>query len=229
MASWTYAELKSKVERDLDLIGEDFVTDEEMMAYCNDGIQEAHAEIVNLYEDYFLTKSTIALVVGQQEYDLPTNIFANKIRSVVYRDGSSFYIVKRLRDWKKFEQLSELSLSGNSAANFTYILRNDSVTDGYKMALYPIPQNTNNIDVWYIRDPAKVTLDADTVDIPEFASFVIQYIKVRCYEKEGNPNLPMALQMLEQQRALMQGTLTNMVPDSETEIERDCSFYDDFV
>ena len=52
-------------------------------------------------------------------------------------------------------------------------------------------------------------------------------MKVRVYEKEGHPNLPKAVQDLEQQRQQMVSTLASMVPDGSNEIEMDTSAYEE--
>lgn len=63
------------------------------------------------------------------------------------------------------------------------------------------------------------------VDIPEFATFVMQWVKCRCFEKEGDPRLQGATATLEQQRVQMVGTLAEMVVDLDTTIQGDFSHY----
>jgi hypothetical protein len=70
-----------------------------------------------------------------------------------------------------------------------------------------------------------MTADASICDIPEFINFIYQYIKVRVYEKERNPNAQGAIAILQQQRELMQSTLGTMVPDADNTIEMDISSY----
>ena len=230
MTYWTYAEIKAKIENDLDLKQETFITPEEMMGYCNEAIDEAESEIHTLYEDYFLTKANIALVNGTAEYSLPTNIYANKIRAIVYDNGSETYAIKR---FKEFDKFLDIALTNRYVTDqwYRYIIVNNSATAGMKIYLVPKARETSstNITVWYIRNANKITLDADKVDIPEFANFIIQYMKVRCYEKEGNPNLPKAIQDLEQQRKQMIDTLTAMIPDAENELEKDFTYYEEIV
>jgi len=69
--------------------------------------------------------------------------------------------------------------------------------------------------------------DTSVCDIPEFVDFVLQYMKVRCYEKESHPNLGLAVAALESKRKNMNDTLANMVPDGEQELEQDTEFYRD--
>lgn len=81
--------------------------------------------------------------------------------------------------------------------------------------------------VWYLRTAKRILEDTDLLDIPEFAQFIIQHMKVRVYEKEGHPNLDKAVSDLDRERALMIDTLTQMVPDNNDKIPMDTSFYED--
>lgn len=63
------------------------------------------------------------------------------------------------------------------------------------------------------------------VDIPEFATFVMQYVKCRCFEKEGDPRLTGATATLEQQRMQMVSTLQEMYVDNDNEIQADFTHY----
>ena len=64
------------------------------------------------------------------------------------------------------------------------------------------------------------------VDIPQFATFVMQWVKCRCLEKDiGDPRYQNATTVLEQQRKQMQDTLAEMIPDLDNEIEPDFSSY----
>ncbi len=65
------------------------------------------------------------------------------------------------------------------------------------------------------------------MDIPEAANYILQFMKVRCYEKEGHPNLTMAMAALQKEEADLQAALAEMIPDTENEIEMDMTFYTD--
>lgn len=222
---WTGTMIKDKIERDLDLEEETFIVDAEMLGYINEGIDECEAEIHGLYEDYFLTKANIALVSGTEDYALPTNIYAHKIRRVIYRNGSIVYTINRVKDWKKFEEYA-IEKVNQSSLQYVYFVYNP--TGGAPAILLSPPAketSATNVTIWYIRNATRLTTFADTCDIPEFVNFVMQYVKMRCYEKEGNPNLPTAMAALDQQRGQLQSTLASMVPDADNEIEPDMSLY----
>lgn len=224
----TYGQIRIKVEKDLDLEDELFIQDDEMLDYANEAIDEAEAEIHAIYEDYFLTYSTISLVNGQEEYDLPTDMYANKIRGIVYNNGSTIYNIPELRHSAKFE-LIELSKEYTTTDFYKYMIINRTAGANPKMLLVPQAREdgTDRLKIWYLRQANRMVDDTTVCDIPEFAQFVIQYMKVRCYEKEGHPNMGMAARALEMQRRLMVDTLSNMIPDADNQVEMDLSHYDD--
>lgn len=228
MKYWTYAEIKAKVERDLDLEDESFITDTEMLGYANEAVDEAEAEIHGIYEDYFVSRIPLTLVAGQEAYDLPSGIYAHKIRKMVYSKNSQIRPLVRIKDWRKFENYAwDLVNDANPESQYYWFL--DNTTPTYpKIILAPTPQEAGAyITLWYIRNATRFEATTDKCDIPEFVTFVMQFMKVRCYEKEGNPNIGLAIAALEQQRKLMKETLTGMVPDNENEIEMDLSSYTD--
>lgn len=223
---FTWAEIKAKIRRDHDLESETFIREQELLDLANEAIDEAEAEIHSLYEDYFLDYTPITLVVDQEEYDLPDNIYAHKIRRVLYNNGSSVYTVNRIQDWKKFEARS-IAQNFSTSDLYQYFLVNQSVA-APKIFLVPKSREAGQfIEVWYLRNANRLAADDDICDIPEFINFVFRYMDVGIYRKEGHPNLGVAEGMLAHQRKLMQGTLAAMTPDAHNEIELDVSFYEE--
>lgn len=229
MRYWTYLEIKTKVQKDLDIEQEEFVTSSELMAYCNEAIDEAEAEIHTVYEDYFLNYATINLVASTNTYALPTDIYANKIRGIIFKSGSEMYPLKRIKETDKFEDIMRTN-EYDTSAPYRYILTNPS-SAGIQLYIVPTIRETitAGLTIWYIRNATRMTADADICDIPEFTSFVMQYMKMRVYEKEGNPNLNVAVSLLEQQRNQMRATLSNKIIDGDNEVEKDLTFYQDMV
>lgn len=247
MRTWTFEEVRNKVLKDLDLEGEDDVTLEEFIGYVNEAIDEAEAEIHKIHEDYFLKRTTLSLISGQADYTLPEDIYANKIRGMIYTNGSTWtYVIKRLKQKKElnmFLRMAEANISPSNNEELSYKIVNDSGEEGPRIRFFPTPQETATdiIQLWYLRNATRVPLvgevatddevltedevNATPIDIPEFTQFVIQFAKVRCMQKEHNPMLDSALSDLAMQRKMMVDTLTGMVPDDDDEVEPDMSFY----
>lgn len=226
---WTYLELKDKLERDLDLEGEVFIQPTELQEYFNEAIDKAEEIVHTLYEDYFLDKDTITLVSGTSEYTLPSRIYAHKIRRVIYRNGGRCYTVSRVRDWRKFEHYA-MDLVGGSqgaAAEYKYFIINSTAGSPKILFTPEVGESGTYITVWFLRQANRLSDDADVLDVPEAANFVLQYVKCRCYEKEGHPNLAKSLGDLQEMKVSLEGALTAMVPDADNEIEADMSFYEE--
>lgn len=228
MRAWTYAELEAKVQKDLDMQEELFVTPTEMMGYCNEAIDEAEAEIMKIHEDYFLTSDSIALVNGTSDYDLPDDIYAQKIRGITYNDGSQVYEVRRIRNYHKFLRIAESGLANNAQEDYQYYLKNPGTADGYQMVLVPPSRedSSDNVTLWYIRNAERITDSGDVLDIPEFANFVMAYMKAMCRAKENGGEMPSdAAALVQQQRKQMVDTLTEQVPDDDNTVQMDLSHY----
>jgi hypothetical protein len=225
MSFATYGEISGKVLDDLDLRDEVFFTTDELLGYCHEAIREAEATINKLCEDYLLSKASISLVSGTAAYDFPTDIFADKIRALIYRVGTTVYPIKRMRFKDAFEDIGNME-AVTTTQLYRYLVTNTTAA-GRKIVLYPTPVETAAaaVTVWFIRNLALPADDSDEIEIPEFRAFVEQHMKVRLLEKEGNPNLPYAKQVLEQERQMMVDSLSNRFPDNDDELEQDMSFY----
>jgi hypothetical protein len=233
----TYLELKNKVLRNLDLQDEDFIEPEELIGFFNDAIDLVESEIHTLYEDYFLAEAPLALVTGTAEYDLPSDIYADKVRAIIYASGNLIYSIQRIAETNKFEAVALNDAYPTSNPRYQYYINNRSTVLGHKIRLVPASLETSasNVKIHYIRNANRIddsnltTADATVIDIPEFTEFVVQHVKVKCYEKEGHPNLEVAKKDLEACRAQMTSTLATRVPDNRNDIEMDKSHYEEMV
>lgn len=338
---WRFDEMLLKVRRDTDLMEDDpdeqFVTKAEMIGYFNEAIDEAEAEIMLLNKDYFLTSDYVPLVTGEDTYDMPDNIFANKIRRVMYSNGSIIYPVKRIRDLNKFEQI-EFAEQYSTADDYRYYLKNDNPGE-VKMIIVPVSRETAIVPPfsspstpmirWYIRNANRVPyegeytnpenvlstavdatantiavdplvtyvtgdavqlyvksgatlpgglsenttyyviaisstsiklatslsnaragtaiditsagteyftikvaatdaiIDATLIDIPEFSTFIMEWVKANCLYKDGDPRIAGTVAKLEQQRKMLQETLADAEPDDDNQIQCDFSSYNE--
>lgn len=170
---WTFKDHADKVKLDLVLNEEDpeekFVTYEELIGYFNDAVDDAEAEIVNLHEDYFLSSDYVPLQVGITEYPMPKNIYANKLRGIVYANGSIVYPVKKFRDWRKFEAIA-VSKQFSQGDYYRYFLTNDApgqrrfVIDPPSRetaVLPPLPSPFTPMQRWYIRQANRIPLPGE--------------------------------------------------------------------
>ena len=233
----TYANFRDKILRDTDLEQEQFISAEELIGYTNTAIDDAEALIHGLYEDYFLKTDTFQIINGQQEYDLPSDIYADKIRRVLLNNDSATsgrlnrYRIQQIRQFDRV-----LDVDGED--RFRYILINSSA-GVRKMRFYPIPQETSDPDAvirFYIRQANRIdetasqaAIDATVMDIPEFQSYLYAHVKLQIARKEKlGQDLQVAAQHLAEQKRLMEDTLTSRTPDEDNHVAKDLSYYFDF-
>lgn len=229
MKFWTWAEIRTKVEQECDLEDEDFVRRSELLAYGNEAIEEAEAEILGLYEDYFLKSTIVNVVANQEDIPYPADIYAQKIRRIIYYLGSqnnpTNYPVVRLKDWRKFEYRA---VADTGQTTDLYQWMDENATPGAPVIkIVPKLREAGVVKLWYIRHANRLTIDTDICDIPEFINFIFSHMKVKVYEKEGHPMLAQAMTKLEMERQRMLSTLQSKTPDADNDIEMDTSYYDD--
>lgn len=231
---WTYAELKTKIQHETDTEAEDFIQPTELLGYVNEAIDEAekHVHTFSMEADYFLSESLYDLTVGQQFLDLPTDIYAHKIRMIMYERGDFIYAIKRFRGPNLFETIANAEHYTNVGDYYKYILQNDgndNLTPAPKIRLVPVARSTESqvIRLWYIRNARRMADDTDVMDIPEAAQFVIKYCVYKIFAKEGHPNAESAKMELEQERKSLMETLETMSPDKDSVIVPDLTYYNE--
>jgi len=231
---WTANQIIQRVKDELDLDEETFIDDPELLRYCNAAIDRAEQNLIGIHKDYFLTSDTITLASGTREYPLPVDIYAHKIRRIIYENGSRVYKVTRIQDWKKFERMA-ISNVNNSATLYEYFLVNREVANP-KINFVPVPSETGDfITVWYCRQANRFN-DADinnadnVLDIPEAFNYVVEFVKMKCdiKEKRRMGQLEMGeYPEVAMEMSQMMGALQEMVPDAENLIEPDYSTYEE--
>lgn len=236
----TYSELEMKVRIDLDLQDENnFVQNDEFAGYANEAIDIAEAEILKLHEDYFLSPTDLTLAAGTSEYNLPTNIYAQKIRAIVYKNGPKIYPVKRIRDPEAFYKREEINYYSTQETEYGYMLLNSAEGQAV-ISISPVPQESGNLmRLWYVRNAARVPLTTDAgspsratqlaqvIDIPEWSQFIMQFMKWRAMEKELHPRTDKAEEAMLELKKNMVETLTNRIVDNDDTIPMDLSVYYD--
>lgn len=211
MATWS--DLKDRVQAEMDTEDEDFVSDPELLGYANAGIARVEALILNLNEDYFLAEPVpITLVQGQSAYSLPTDIYAQKIREIIYDNGAENYEVKRIRQIREISNIV-------AGERYRYICTN-SYTNGVKLNIYPAPSEAGNLmTLWYLRNATKITSLSDEIDLPEAIEFLNAFIKEQIINKERNTiNAPPSPALMKEEELLMTTLHQRFVDEEKDEL-----------
>jgi hypothetical protein len=225
----TYAQLTGKVKNDCGLNDGRLITETELLGYLNEAIDDAEAAIHNLnFEDkYFKTSAYLSLVSGTAMYNMPSNIYANKILRIFYDDGSLRYEVKRIRDLE--ERLNNFTTSLRHRYDIVF----DESTGQPQIELLPASSVTSSsvMRVFYIRNAKKMTTSAlatNVCEIPESQNFILAHMKYNVALKRFNGDAgkcASAKNRRDEQYQLMLENLQQMVPDNNNFIIQDLSSY----
>lgn len=210
-----------------------------MVGYCNEGIATAEAMIIGTCEDYFLLPATLTLVQGSSDIALPTDIYGQKIREIVYKNGDRIYPLTRLKDPKMMYQKAILDKYSVSLEEYKWFLK--SATAGAQDTLCLTPAALESgpyLEMWYIRTANRVPLQAapesatraaqlaTVIDIPEWRLYVEQFMKKRCAEKmKDATRIATAEKDLLAASAGLVADLRDRAKDNETEVPPDISHY----
>ncbi len=175
---YTFEEFYNKLKAQLSLEEDDeeneFVTFDEFIGFLNDAIDEAEEEIHGDSEtqDYFKTFDYVPLVEDEDEYDMPKNIYANKIRRVTWHDGSKIWDVTRYRKRRQFEEI-ELDTEFPATEEYRWYPRNDGPGER-KFVIVPAARETatlppranpsNPMKRWYLRQANRVPVTGEYFD-----------------------------------------------------------------
>jgi len=223
----TLKQIRDKIIDDLDLYEETFVDNNEIDAFINEGISKTESSIHTIYEDYYLSTTSLELENNTNLYDYPEDIYANKIRMILYSDGVDVYEVKRVRNIKR-EAMLELSDPTLTGETLKWYPTNDS-SQGRKIRIFPRGADTGTLEIWYIRNSKQLTLDEDICDIDEFSNVVELHAKTQIYLKDGDPRAADSQKLEEQAESNMVSTLSAMIIDDDNEVYADHSHYEESV
>lgn len=236
----TFGELDDKVRLDLDMQDTDFLPYDELAGYCNEAIDDAETEALKLSEDYFLKPASpnLSLVQGASEIALPTDIYADKLRAIVYHNQTRIYPLIRLRGLpNKFHAAAEITQYPGSLPEYQYFLEFPTAGEQAKIIIYPSAQESGAyLECWYLRNAQRIPLTTDqgqsrttqratVIDVPASQNYIMQFMKCRCMEKDLDPRLVGALSTLEMFKKQMVDILTQQIPDNQDWIEMDLSSY----
>lgn len=212
----TWGEIKDAIQEDMDLQEEpDILAEGELMRYVNDAIEVCEAKFVRLGDYFFSVTDPISVVPGTKDYDLPSDIYANKIRKIFLDDQ---YEVKNL---KSLNDIPFLKNEVGPAYRFKIINQSGARP---KIRLFPTPTQAQSMEIYYTRSATRLTEDggdAQEIEVPEANLFIKAYVKRRIYEKEKSPLYQLYNDEVTVFGQLLDDALAAQIDDENNTIEPD--------
>lgn len=219
----TWSEIKAEVQIEQDLSEETWVSATELLNFANDGISDVEKEIHTIHDKYFDADAFITLTEGQSEFNLPTDIYANKITGLYYDNGSEKYEINPLKS------LSDI-MHVQDEDEYQYRIIN-TTSGGKKLKFYPPARETTSLFVVmsYRRKAKPFVDDTSELDIPEAKDFIKQYVKDKVSNKERmTPDAPESAALGRKRKSLLD-SLENMIDDDNNEVNVDLTFYGEIL
>lgn len=217
----TWAELKTEIEDEYDLAEETFVETAELMALGNEAVEDAEKEIQAVNPSYFRASEVLPLVAGTASYDLPDDIFANKIELLMFDDGSCSYEIKPIRNLAVIPDICE-------GDDYRYLITNQGA-EGTKIKIFPTPtaSDATSVTLYYIRNVKLFTADEDELDIPEAKSFIKQYVVDKAANKENmTPGAPQSAALARKRQAFIDAIKVMMPDDNNEPLINECPYWE---
>ncbi len=221
----TRAQIRTRIRTEMDLLDEPGVSDAEINYAIQEAMSVVGSRIRALYEDYFLKRGTLDLVSGSADVSYPTDCFANKVRALIYKNGSTVCRIPRLKDTEQYlraELATSFTIWSPQTAKFV------PQDTAFRLVPTPTESGTGVLVCWYIRDLDAMDGDSDSCDIPEWEHVVVAYAKdVIAQNKPGILDSTKTSEKLDGMMELMEADLSNRSPDDDDFVPSDTSTYEE--
>ena len=226
----TWGEIKAEVQKDHGIEGDPEYDEQELVNLCNRAINRVESRVIQLQQDYFLSRTDIAVISGTTEYTLPSDIYANKVRRIFWKeDGYNPRRLWRATDIDDMERTSGYD-SYDHTKKLRYMIINNSLTGPAITLSYSTIDAT--LAVYYTRNANRFNAqdgDGQICDIPEFADAVIAYMKYLVELKDKSPTVGATKQDYVDIMTELTSSLAQAVNDEDMTIQPDMEIYDDHI
>jgi len=174
----TLADLRIRTRRAADMLKTQFVTDDELNEWINNGLSELHDILVTSFEDYYEKDFTYNVTSSQSSYPLPVDFL--KAQGVDATVGGLTYSVPRYMPQQRNYYRASAALVFNGLGSLYYRIV------GSEIRFIPQP-TTSTIVLRYVPQYTSLVLDTDLVDqqIPNgWEDFAVADAAVQALMKE---------------------------------------------
>lgn len=213
---WPLSRIVSKVQDDLDLHEENFVTPDDIKQYINDAIDDAEELIIDCFSDHFLTYKLLEVTADDTLLELPEDLYESRIRGFWYstvgfeslEPTGDAYKVKKL----KLERIKDVS----SQDCYQYRLFNSS-QQGQRLKIFPAirEDSDDRFLLCYIRQAKRLYENSDELEKGIRIQYVLTHVKKSVASKIGDPMLEEYAKKLEVQSEKLKKSLSRLTDDDE--------------
>lgn len=159
---YTTQNLIDEVRNQVDEQNRDSVsTESDILPSLNRAQDYAFDILSRKYEEPILAYTTLNLVGGTIEYDIPENVFEDKIQKMEVIVPSSSNTQATFREIQRLSYRDITNYESTTKTNIPYYY----CIIGRKIRLIPTPTGTYNARMWYLRNPEKLVLPQGRITV----------------------------------------------------------------
>lgn len=178
MGSVTLAQLKTRIRERADMENSGFISDSELLSYINASVAELYDLMISKYgEDYFVASPYLINTISNEDtYSLPSDFY--KLLGVdLQLDTSNNWV-----SLKRFD-FSERNIPQIWDVKFVDFIRYRLFGGDIKFS--PIPQDAQQIRIWYIPLPIQLTQDTNILNgFNGYEEYVVIDVAIKMLNKE---------------------------------------------
>lgn len=134
-------------------------TTEDILPCLNRAQQFAFDILAHKYPEPILKYTTLTFIAGQNEYDIPEDVFEDRVQKletlIPSGNGGNYQPIQRI----SYADISDYESGSNSSSPMYYCIV------GRKMRFVPAPSGIYNARMWYLRNPESLTLPQGRVTV----------------------------------------------------------------
>lgn len=201
---YTTTNLVQEIRAQLDEENTDSVdTDRDILPTLNRAQDYAADILANKYPEPLLAYSTLTLVGDQAEYDIPEDVFEDRIQKIEIRVPSGSGNAATMRE---VQRVSYRDLSNYESASKTNVPYYYAIV-GRKIRLVPTPTGTYSARMWFIRDIERLVLPQGRITIINSASNYVIVDSVGSDLTTETDNLGSYVNLVDGQSGEVRGTV----------------------
>lgn len=158
--TFTVSELITRVRERSNTERSNFVTDDEIIRYIDQGYTKLYDLIVSKFENYYISDYSFQTTGSTQFFDLPADFYkmVGLDQFQNFSGSGENALTVRPFNFNERNRYNNILFAVTAAAFYRYLIQ------GTKIKILPQPDAGITFKMWYVPAPVKITTTAQTID-----------------------------------------------------------------
>lgn len=179
--TFTVSELITRIRERSNTERSNFVTDDEIIRYVDQGFTKLYDLIVSKFENYYISEHNFTTDGLNQFFDLPADFYkmVGLDQFQNFSGSGTNALTVRPFNFNERNRYNNILFAVTAAAFYRYLIQ------GSKIKILPQPDSGITFKMWYIPAPTKITNTAQIIDgIAGWEEVVVLFAAVQIMNKQ---------------------------------------------